>query len=386
MTPKLELVTSAARPLLESSTHPVADAGAEETAAHATLPLAPRRTHDPAIQARVLEAEGSAMERLAAGAAYELETPVSRIGACLRAALESSEALGDDLRLDLQDALDAVEQIDHTVRGLRAFTAVADAAHGVDVHEALELAMHFAGREVSARAVLRRRYSPVPLARGSLSRVARVLLAVLRNAAGAIPAGMPWANSITVETALGADDGVVVEVADTGVGIEPGDLDYVFDPFFTTRPTPTAQGLGLSAARASVTDMGGTLTVESTLGRGSRFRITLPSLHDGQVCSIRLLSPDVPPTRRVLCVGDSIAEARRVRDLVDDGDAQFALATCGDALERLALGDAFDLVLCDAGAAARSSFRRNLARVAPQALGHVFEVAGPARAAATAAT
>ena len=86
-------------------------------------------------------------------------------------------------------------------------------------------------------------------------------------------------GEVTVR-AFADGDHVVFEVQDTGIGIEPGHLASIFDPFWqveqhTTR-TAGGSGLGLAVTRNLATLLGGTVTVDSTVGVGSTFRITLP--------------------------------------------------------------------------------------------------------------
>ena len=72
------------------------------------------------------------------------------------------------------------------------------------------------------------------------------------------------------------DTQVWIEVQDNGSGIPPEVLKKIFDPFFTTKDPGTGTGLGLSVSQNIIQQHGGTLTVESTVGVGTRFTITLP--------------------------------------------------------------------------------------------------------------
>ena len=71
---------------------------------------------------------------------------------------------------------------------------------------------------------------------------------------------------------------MVIGVSDTGAGIEGQDLDQIFDPFFTTKSLAErpGTGLGLATVDGIVTGAGGHITVESELGRGTRFCVYLP--------------------------------------------------------------------------------------------------------------
>jgi signal transduction histidine kinase len=67
-----------------------------------------------------------------------------------------------------------------------------------------------------------------------------------------------------------------VEVEDHAEGIRPEDLPHIFEPFFTTKPVGDGAGLGLSVSYGIIREHGGSLDVESRVGRGSLFRIRLP--------------------------------------------------------------------------------------------------------------
>jgi two-component system sensor histidine kinase BaeS len=112
-------------------------------------------------------------------------------------------------------------------------------------------------------------------------RVSQIIDNLLENAITHTPAG----GAVTVATNVmenwdGSFDGVYVAVSDTGAGIRAEDLEYVFDRFYRTDPsrsrTTGGSGLGLTIARQLAIAQGGQLTVESVVGEGSRFTLTLP--------------------------------------------------------------------------------------------------------------
>jgi signal transduction histidine kinase len=80
---------------------------------------------------------------------------------------------------------------------------------------------------------------------------------------------------VRVTTRRTTAGGVLIDVEDNGIGIAPEDLARVFDPFFTTRKTGT--GLGLAITRNIIEGLGGSITVTSRRGEGTRVRIDLPS-------------------------------------------------------------------------------------------------------------
>ena len=67
-----------------------------------------------------------------------------------------------------------------------------------------------------------------------------------------------------------------ITVDDTGTGIDPAVLPYLFEPFVTTKPTGVGTGLGLSTAHGIIQQTGGVIRASSTPGRGSRFSVVLP--------------------------------------------------------------------------------------------------------------
>lgn len=111
---------------------------------------------------------------------------------------------------------------------------------------------------------------------GSLSEVPvdalkmrRCLHNLITNAVDAMLKG----GKITISAARGAD-GVTIRVSDTGVGVAPEALSNIFKPFYTTKPK--GWGLGLSYCKRAVEDHGGSITIESEVGKGTTFTIFIP--------------------------------------------------------------------------------------------------------------
>jgi signal transduction histidine kinase len=89
-----------------------------------------------------------------------------------------------------------------------------------------------------------------------------------------------WTSDEPVDAQAGPPEGppgsAVLEVRDTGHGIDPSVIAHIFEPFFTTRDVGEGTGLGLSVVHGIVTSMGGAITVESAVGQGATFRVYLP--------------------------------------------------------------------------------------------------------------
>lgn len=101
----------------------------------------------------------------------------------------------------------------------------------------------------------------------------QVVLNLCVNARDAMPYGGELSLSATVDAER---RNVVFHIADTGMGIPPDKLEAIFEPFYTTKPPGQGTGLGLATVRDLVRGQGGSVKVESTLGRGTTFAIHWP--------------------------------------------------------------------------------------------------------------
>jgi two-component system cell cycle sensor histidine kinase/response regulator CckA len=151
-----------------------------------------------------------------------------------------------------------------------------------------------------------------------------ILRHLVRNAGDAMPDGgvvtIATAN-VTLDAAaalpLGLQAGEYVElsVADTGVGIEPSVQAHLFEPFFTTRDRERAKGLGLAMVRGFVRQSGGSVAVESAIGRGARFTVYLPAATETAAeDEAGKVARDSRGSETVLVTGDD----RAVRMLIGD--------------------------------------------------------------------
>jgi two-component system cell cycle sensor histidine kinase/response regulator CckA len=141
--------------------------------------------------------------------------------------------------------------------------------------------------------------------KADLNQFEQVIVNLAVNARDAMPAGgtlaIRTANVSAAQAASYAEAGlpeadhVLVEVADTGTGIPPDILDKIFEPFFSTKEVGKGTGLGLSTVYGIVKQTGGTLQVESEVGRGSVFRVFLPRhVPDAAELAPRAPEPDAP--------------------------------------------------------------------------------------------
>ncbi|WP_246357017.1 ATP-binding protein [Pyxidicoccus fallax] len=226
----------------------------------------------------------ASMGLLAAGIAHELNNPLAYVLSNLDflhgTVGPRSRPLSHDELLEcrqvLDDAREGAERMRQIVRQLRVFSRVDDGKEeAVDVHRVLDSVTQMAASTVRARAKLVKEYGEVPPVQGNEGKLFQVFLNLVINAAHAIDEGQSESNEIRLTTFL--DDGgrVMVVVRDTGHGIPPEHLRRIFDPFFTTKASGVGTGLGLSICDTIVNGMGGHISVESSVGAGTTFRVAL---------------------------------------------------------------------------------------------------------------
>ncbi|MFC7533516.1 nitrogen regulation protein NR(II) [Actinoplanes sp. GCM10030250] len=144
----------------------------------------------------------------------------------------------------------------------------------VDLNELVTCAAELLSRGLggSVRLVCHTHPEPLPV-RANRGRLDQILLNLAVNARDAMPDG----GVVLVETDRAPDGEARLTVSDTGTGMTAEVRDRLFEPFFTTKSADRGTGLGLATVYGIVGDAGGTITVDSTLGIGTTFRIVLPA-------------------------------------------------------------------------------------------------------------
>jgi PAS domain S-box-containing protein len=288
------------------------------------------------------------MGTLAAGVAHEINNPLSYL-------VSNLEILARDVAPELAalvaDAREAADRVSSIVDDLHQLTRPGgDSLGPVDVVEIITSSIKMANNELRHRARLVTSYEPrLPRVDASSSRLGQVFLNLLVNAAHAIVEGHADSEEVRVRVTASPDrDYVVVEIEDTGVGIPAEILGRVFDPFFTTKPHGIGIGLGLAISHQIVRSIGGEISVTSTVGVGTTFRISLRAADP----KAKITEPhiDVPASMsplRILLIDDEVQVGRAVVALLAPEHEVVAVTRARVALERLAIDDAFDVILCD---------------------------------------
>jgi len=234
---------------------------------------------------RVLEANLCHSERLASlgllasGISHEINNPLASIVTCaegLQKRMGKTQVRTDDvveyLALITKEAM-RVKAI--TERLLILSRKSNSLIYIVSVNRALQETVQLVKFQAQNRDIqIQEEYaSELPEITADEPALRQVFLNLLMNAMQATAAG----GRIAVQTAA-QPDYVRVMVEDTGCGIAPADLPHLFEPFFTSRPAGEGTGLGLFISHTLIRQMGGSIQVESQVGKGSKFTVEIPQL------------------------------------------------------------------------------------------------------------
>jgi signal transduction histidine kinase len=229
---------------------------------------------------------------LAAGVAHEVNNPLAAALADQELALSEVQDVlsrlrgGDPLDREaearclegvveeLGDAVEGARRIGRVVKELKVFARPSQDRARERLGGIVAKAMNWLPASVHQVATVRVEDGGAPEVVASFGQIEQVVVNLVTNAAKATRPGTP--GSIIVRIGPGAPGMARLDVIDQGTGIEPEILGRLFDPFFTTSEPGRGMGLGLAVCRSIVTAHGGTLTVESLVGRGSTFRMELP--------------------------------------------------------------------------------------------------------------
>jgi PAS domain S-box-containing protein len=230
-------------------------------------------------QAQLIRSEKLAsIGMLVSGVAHEINNPLNVMYGNLQLLAESPDLLapaskgkGRKFRGMIRDALKAAEHARRIVEEFRSFARDTRKAEPVDLNVCLEETAALFQRELRPSIRLAKRLRPLPRVRCFPGQMNQVFLNLLKNAAEAIEKK----GTITLRSRRQGGK-LLLEVSDTGRGMDEEIRRKLFEPFFTTKPVGKGLGLGLSISAMIVQNHGGQLSVQSRPGRGSTFRIELP--------------------------------------------------------------------------------------------------------------
>jgi two-component system NtrC family sensor kinase len=230
---------------------------------------------------KLLQSEKQAsVGRLAAGVAHEINNPLTGVLTFSHMLLQRKD-IGGEIRTDLETIAQQTERVRKIVKNLLDFSRQTELNPELtDINHLVESVVSMMKNQALVKGI-DLQCNPdegLPLLTLDANQIQSVLFNLLLNALDATKQD----ETIVVTTGIGisgnaADpQGVEITVRDTGCGISAEHLDKLFDPFFTTKEVGRGTGLGLAVSYGIVQRHGGTIWVQSEVGKGSTFTVWLP--------------------------------------------------------------------------------------------------------------
>lgn len=214
----------------------------------------------------------AAVGKLAAGVAHEIRNPLSSIKGFATYFRERYHKIDEDRQVaDIM--IEEVERLNRAVSQLLEFAKPMPAtAKQINIEEMIDHSIRLVAHDLKQKhiRVEKQIHLERPIIKTDPDRLNQILLNLYLNALQAMEQ-----NGVLTVVVSGTKnrEGIVIEVKDTGCGIDENDLDHIFDPYFTTRPDGT--GLGLAMVHSAVESLDGEIRVESKKDIGTRFFLKL---------------------------------------------------------------------------------------------------------------
>ncbi len=227
-------------------------------------------------QAQLIHSEKLAsLGVLAGGVAHEINNPLMVILGRTELMLMDGST-GDETTKNLETIRHETERIGHIVQNLLTFSRKSrqEKIESVDVNEVLDRTLTLSEHQLTVGNVKVHKQldQELPSVDANAGQLQQVFMNLIINAYHAMPDG----GQLTVKTGTVPEDRVFIEIADTGCGISPEDINRIFDPFFTTKEEGQGTGLGLAVSRNIIDNHGGEIGVHSKVGTGTTFRVVIP--------------------------------------------------------------------------------------------------------------
>ena len=188
--------------------------------------------------------------------------------------------LKEDIPNLMRESKEGIVRVRKIVQDLKDFSHVEATPQWsfANINQGIDSTLNVVNNEVKYKADLIKEYGDIPQVQCLPSEINQVIMNLVVNAAHAIGAER---GKIWIRTGVDADI-VWIEVIDNGSGIPKDVVPRIFDPFYTTKPVGKGTGLGLSLSYGIIQKHHGQISVQTELGKGTKFRVTLPLLQDGK--------------------------------------------------------------------------------------------------------
>jgi two-component system NtrC family sensor kinase len=199
----------------------------------------------------------------------------------IKNAIESTKKIKEDIDFDfilddypglIEDSKEGMERVAKIVADLKNFVHMDKAKlEYANINHGIESTLNIVGNELKYKAKVIKDLGDLPLVKCYPQQLNQIFANLLVNAAHAIEKE----GEIRIFTAKDKDR-VIIKIGDTGCGIPQNIIDKIYDPFFTTKEVGKGTGLGLNVVYNIIQTHQGTIDIESQVGKGSTFIITLP--------------------------------------------------------------------------------------------------------------
>lgn len=312
------------------------------------------------LQKKLLQAEKmEAFGQLAGGIAHDFNNILSAVIGFTELSLFQVEK-GSPLEDNLNEVFTAGNRAKELVQQILAFARKAnDELTSVSVSSIVKEVLKLIKSSTPSTIAIRQKIASKALVWGNAIQIHQILMNLCANAVYAMEDGGILEiilKDSTIENASGPGnlplppgDYVEITVSDTGSGIQEDIIDSIFDPYFTTKPQGEGTGMGLAMVQGIVETYGGTIQVQSTVGKGTVFTIYLPVAQGVPASATDVLREQPTGTERILFIDDEVALANLGGRLLER--LGYTLTIMTDSAESLKLfasnPDAFDLVMTD---------------------------------------
>ena len=232
------------------------------------------------LRRRARETELMNIDAITASIVHEIKQPLTAVSVNSSAArrfLGKTPPNVHDARACLMRIVDEVRRTGEVLDGIRSLFQRADQAREqIDVNDITLEVLEPMGTELKNHriTILRELATSAPVVSGNKRQLQVVIINLVRNAIEAMDTTTDRNRLLRVTTQRHSDDAIVLSVQDSGPGIDPKNLENVFDAFVTTKSH--GMGLGLAISRMIVEQHGGQLTASSDGKSGALFRLVLP--------------------------------------------------------------------------------------------------------------
>ncbi len=224
------------------------------------------------LQSRKLASIGT----FTSGIAHELNNPLNNISLTAETLLMTIDGIDAAERQTLlEDIVSQADRASRVVKNLLEFSrSEKPTMVGLDVRNVMNRTLQLLKNQLMIKGIHLTKHmaEDLPLVRGKQQQLENAFVNVILNAIQAMPNG----GTIDIGASPGIDDFVRIDISDTGIGIPPGAMEHIFDPFYTTKEVGKGTGLGLSLVYGIVHAHGGSIEVDSRVNQGTTFSILLP--------------------------------------------------------------------------------------------------------------